>query len=65
MAMNPLTPELALRLISYLQSNPGRSVLWLRTRRVWLFADDDPDGDVTEVPERELDQYLRSSETST
>ena len=58
--MEPLTPELALRLISYLQSHPERSVFWRSDTRVWIFSDDDDrDGDVAEVPERGLAAYLR------
>jgi hypothetical protein len=56
--MEPLTPGMALRLIDYLQSHPERSVFWRSDTRVWIFADDDPDGGVTEVPERELGAYL-------
>ena len=56
----PLTPELALRLVAYLQAHPERSVFWRSDTRVWIFGDDDsPDADVAEIPEHELSWYLR------
>jgi hypothetical protein len=57
--MDPLNPELALRLVAYLKAHPERSVFWRSDQRVWIFGDDDgPDADVAEIPEDELSGYL-------
>ena len=54
----PLTPELAVRLNAYLQSHPARSVLYQKDTREWIFTDDDPDGELTAIPDSELGRYL-------
>jgi hypothetical protein len=62
--MEPLTPELAMRLISYLRARPEISVLWRKDQRVWIFVDDDPDSPVTEVAEADLGAYLDAQANS-
>lgn len=56
--MEPLTPELAVRLNTYLQSHPERSVLYRKDTREWIFTDDDPDGEITAIPDSELGRYF-------
>lgn len=58
MMSEPLIPDVALALMSYLQAHPERSVFWRSDTRTWWFSDDDDQADVTEVPERDLATYL-------
>jgi len=56
--VEPLTPKPAVRLNAHLQSHPERSVLYRKDTREWIFTDDDPDGEVTAIPDSELGRYL-------